>query len=306
MAARPDIGCVTVFGGSGFLGARIVEHLASDGIKVRVAVRNPDKVRLASKQEDNDRIEPVYTDVRDKGSVAQAVEGSDAVVNSVGLYVESGAETFEAVHERGASTLARQCAEQNVASLIHISGIGAVLHSPSRYVSARAKGEALAREAFPETTILRPSVLFGPEDRFINTFAKIIRSAPVIPLFGQGHTRLQAVYVDDVARAVLRALQRPASRGKTYELGGPQAPTYRALIELVMQQTGKRRLLLPIPFFVWDALAAAASLLPGPPLTRDQVILMKEDNVVAETALSLADLDIDATALHDVLPDYEL
>lgn len=304
MPAGPEIGCVTVFGGSGFLGARIVERLAAQGISVRVAVRHPDHGGKSETPEQSGKILTVYADVRDETAVDLAMEGSDAVVNAVGLYVERGAETFEAVHELGAVNVAHQCTVQGISRLIHISGIGAELHSPSRYVRARAKGELLVKDIFSPVTILRPSVLFGPDDRFLNTLARIIRRAPVLPLFGDGGTRLQAVYVGDVADAVLAALRDPGSRGKTYELGGPQAYSYRSLIETLLERTGKRRLLLPVPFLLWDFVAAIVSVLPAPPLTRDQITLMKRDNVVAANTLSLEDLGVSATALEDILADY--
>lgn len=304
MPAGPEIGCVTVFGGSGFLGGKIVERLAAQGITVRVAVRHRENNDIREIPGQTGEILPVYADVRDETSVALAMDASDAVVNAVGLYVERGAETFEAVHELGAVNVAHQCAVQDIARLIHISGIGADLHSPSHYVRARAKGELLVRDVFSRATILRPSVLFGPGDRFLNTLARITRRSPVLPLFGDGRTMLQAVYVGDVAEAAFSALQDPHTRGETYELGGPQAHSYRALIEILLDRIGKRRLLLPVPFFLWDFLAAIISVLPAPPVTRDQIALMRRDNVVAGNALSLEDLGVSATALEDILPDY--
>lgn len=296
MTAQSQLGRVTVFGGSGFLGREIVERLLAEGVTVRVAVRHPGRAASGGR--------PVYADLRDETSVALAVEGSEAVVNAVGLYVEKGAETFEAVHELGALNLAHQAAAQGVDRLVHVSGIGADLRSESRYVRARAKGELLVADVFPRATILRPGVLFGPEDSFLNALAGIASRTPLLPLFGRGQTRLQPVYVGDVAEAVRRALTQPEAAGKTYELGGPEVYSYRALVELVLARSGRRRLLLPLPFPVWQALAVLASMLPAPPLTRAQVTLMKQDNLVAEDALSLADLGIEATALEDVLSDY--
>ena len=302
MAAKPDISSVTVFGGSGFLGSEIVTQLATAGVSTRVAVRNPDVCPVP--QSTATDITAVYADVRDERTVAQALEGSDAAVNAVGLYVEHGAESFVQVHEQGALNVARQCAEKGVRRLVHVSGIGADLNSPSAYVRARAKGELFVTETFPRATILRPSVIFGPRDKFLNTFAKIARSTPVLPLFGRGATRLQPVYVKDVAGAVLGALSANDAEGRTYEIGGPRSYSYRELVTLVLDQAHMRRLLLPVPFGVWDVLAAAASVLPRPPLTAAQVTLMKQDNVVAEGASSLETLNIAPTALEDVLPGY--
>ncbi len=305
MAADSHPDCVTVFGGSGFLGRAIVERLLAEGTTVRLAARHPDEAAIDRRPDRGGDLQPVHADLRDETSVALALEGAEAVVNAVGLYVEKGAETFEAVHERGAQTVAQQAAILGIDRLVHISGIGADLQSESRYVRARAKGELLVMDAFARATILRPSVLFGPEDSFLNALADIASRTPVLPLFGRGHTKLQPVYVGDVAAAVLRALKHPEAPGKTYELGGPGIYSYRALIELILESTQRRHLLLPVPFSVWRILAILASILPAPPLTRAQVALMRQDNLVAESALSLDDLGIEATALEAILPDYE-
>lgn len=304
MAADRQPNCVTVFGGTGFLGAAIVRRLLAEAITVRVAVRHPDKVAIALQDAQPGEVHPVYADVRDETTVAQALEGSDAAVNAVGLYVEKGAETFEAVHELGALTVAQQATAQGLRRLVLISGIGADPHSEAGYVRARAKGERLVRDAFAAATVLRPSVLFGPEDHFVNSLAAIAARLPLLPLFGRGDTRLQPVFVGDVAEAVCRSLRHPNAPGATYELGGPQVYSYRALIELILQQAQRRRLLLPLPFALWDLLALLSALLPTPPITRAQVTLMKQDNVVPEAALTLRDLGIEPTALEKVLPSY--
>lgn len=304
MVVDSHISCVTVFGGSGFLGSEIVKQFTAQGITTRVAVRHPDNANIEGQSGQAGEILPVYADVRDETSVALAIDGCDAVINAVGLYVEDGAENFEAVHELGALNVAHQTAILRINRLVHISGIGADLHSESRYVRARGKGELLVRDVFSGATIFRPSVLFGPDDKFLNTLVKMARRSPVLPLFGRGDTKLQPVYVNDVAEATLKALQHPISQGKTYELGGPSVYSYRALIELVLCQAKQRRLLLPLPFPVWDFLASAASILPNPPLTRAQVTLMKRDNTVAKSALSLEDLGVESTALEDILPRY--
>ena len=280
-------------------------RLAAEGITVRVAVRNPQDARMSDMSRQTlAEINAVHADVRDRASVARALDGCDAAINAVGLYTESDSETFEAVHERGALNVAHQCAAMNVEHLVHISGIGADIASRSNYVKARAKGESLAREAFPKIMIFRPSVLFGPRDTLINTLADIISRAPVFPLFGRGRTRLQPVYVGDVAEAASRGIHEPSSRGKTYELGGPRIYTYKQLAQRVASHIGKRRLYLPLPFLLWDIIAGIASVLPAPPLTRDQLELMKADNVVASDAPSLNDLGVCATALEQVLPRY--
>ena len=305
MAAASRFNCVTVFGGTGFLGRRIVKRLSAEGITVRAAARRPNNANIeAERSEQAGEIHAIYADVRDEASVALAIDGCDAVINAVGLYVERRAETFAAVHERGALNLAHQCATLRIGRLVHVSGIGAELNSESRYVRARGKAESLVADVFPRATTLRPSVLFGPDDKFLNTLARIGRRSPVMPLFGQGHTKLQPVYVGDVAEAALKALTLPTAQGKTYELGGPRVYSYRALIVLVLGQAKRRRLLMPLPFPAWDALAAVAAVLPSPPLTPAQVSLMKRDNVVAKAALTLADLGVNATPLEDILPSY--
>ena len=304
MAADLKVTCVTVFGGSGFLGGEIVKRLIAEEITVRVAVRHPDNVAIDEQSGQISEVQAVYADVRDETSVALAMDGSDAVVNAVSLYVEKGVESFEEVHELGALNVAHQSATLGVNRLVHISGVGADMHSESSYVRARAKGELLVMDVFSRATILRPSVLFGPKDKFVNTLAQIAYRTPVLPLFGRGHTKLQPVYVGDVAEATLRALKHSSAPGKIFELGGPRIYSYRALIELILNRARRRRLLLPLPYPVWDVLTMFASIFPSPPLTRAQVTLMKHDNVVAKSALSLEDLGIKATALEEILPKY--
>ena len=219
---------VTVFGGSGFLGRQIVKRLADDGAEVRVAVRRPERASFLTEARRAGQIAPVYADVWDEASVAPVVDGSDAVINTVGHYVERGKATFGAIHGQGAMHVARASAMAGVRRLVHISGLGADPASDSPYVRARGIGEDLVKEAFPGATILRPSIIFGPEDAFFNRLAALARVMPVLPLFGSGETKLQPVYVSDVAEAVARALATPAAEGKVYELGGPRVYTYKA------------------------------------------------------------------------------
>ena len=295
---------VTVFGGSGFLGRQIVKRLAGDGAAVRVAVRHPERASFLTGFSTAGLITTVYADVWDEATVGPAVDGSDAVVNTVGHYVERGRATFEAIHGQGALHVARASATAGVRRLVHISGIGADPGSESPYVRARAIGERLVKEAFPEATILRPSVMFGPEDAFFNQLAALARVMPILPLFGTGAVKLQPVYVGDVAEAVARALATEAATGKIYELGGPRAYTYKALLQLLLQQLGRRRLLMPVPYFAWELLAALMAPLPNRPISRDQVVLMKRDNVVSPKALSFAELGIAPSAVEEILPSY--
>jgi len=296
--------CVTVFGGSGFLGRRIVERLADDGTVVRVAVRHPERARSLGRAGTTGQIVPTYADVWDERSVAPTVKGADAVINTVGHYVEHGKSTFEAIHGQGAMHVARASAMAGVQRLVHISGLGADPASGSPYVRARATGERLVREAFPGAVILRPSVVFGPEDAFLNRLAALGRLMPVLPQFGRGDVKLQPVYVGDVAEAAAKVLAMPMTQGRTYELGGPRVYPYKDLLRLVLAETGRKRLLIPVPYLVWDILALLMSPLPHAPISRDQVTLMKRDNVVAPDALTLADLGIAPTSVEAILPGY--
>ncbi len=295
---------IIVFGGSGFLGRRIVKRLATDGSVVKVAVRHPDRARFLERLGDVDQIVLMRADVRDEDSVADAVTGSGAVVNAVAAYVEKRGVRFAAVHEQGALHVARQVAKAGVERLVHISGIGADPGSKSNYIRSRGWGEALTREAFPDATILRPSVMFGPDDAFFNSLAAVVRRTPILPLVGNGRTRLQPVYVDDVAAAVSQVLNRPDSRAQIYELGGPRAYTLKELIELLMDEMGRTRLLLPIPFVVAELQALMMELLPSPPLTRGQVELLKQDNVVSETGPNFQNLGIAPARVENILPTY--
>lgn len=286
---------VTVFGGTGFLGRTIVRQLVEAHVRVRIAVRYP-------AAEAADDIEQVQADVRDEAAVGAAIAGAQAAVNVVGLYVERGEETFDAVHVQGALHVARQAKHHGLGRLIHISGIGADPTSASPYIRARAQGELRVRKAFAGATIIRPSVLFGPQDAFLNALDWISRLLPVVPLFGTGQTRLQPVYVEDVAAAVAACLRDAASVGKTYELGGAEVRTYREILQQVLRHRGRRRALLPVPFVIWDMLASGLSVLPAPPVTRDQIALMRQDNVVHPGAESFEELGVTPRSLNELLP----
>ena len=295
---------VTVFGGSGFLGRQIVKYLAAEGTSVRVAVRHPERASFLERLGRDGQIELVHADVWDEKTVARAVKQSATVINTVGHYVEKGRATFNAVHGQGALHVARQAGQAGAKRLIHISGLGADPTSDSPYVRARGIGEVLVKKAFDRVTILRPSVIFGADDSFFNTLADMARQTPILPLFGMGRTNLQPVHVGDVADACVRLLADPSTEGKVYEFGGPRVYTYKALVKLVLEQADKRRVLVPVPFFMWETLAALMAFLPNPPLTRDQVKLMKEDNVVVGKALTLEDLGIAPASVEEILPTY--
>ena len=294
---------VTVFGGSGFLGRQIVQYLVGAKYQVRVGVRHPAGACFLRQLCGDGRIELVHADVSDESTVARAVAGSASVINTVGHYVETGDATFHRIHGQGALHVARQAKQAGVERLIHISGLGADPASNSPYVRARGIGEGLVKDVFDGVTILRPSVIFGPGDSFLNKLAALARQSPVVPLFGSGRTRLQPVFVANVAQACVRVLGDPSTACRVYELGGPQVYTYRELVQLVLGQIGRRKAVIPVPFLVWDILAGVMALHPNPPLTRDQVKLLRQDNVVGEQALTLQDLGILPVRVEQVLLD---
>ena len=297
-------GIVTVFGGSGFIGRYVVQRLAHDGWTIRVAVRHPGRAKFLKPLGEIGQITPLCVPLQDAAAVAAALSGADAAVNLVGVLFESGRQRFQAVQAQGAGTVASAAAEAGVESLVQISAIGASPDSASAYARSKGEGEAAVRAAFPEAVILRPSVVFGPEDGLFNRFAEMTRFSPALPLIGGGRTRFQPVYVGDVARAVVKALTDPACRGKVYELGGPKVYSLKELMELLLSAIGRKRLLVDLPFGLARLQAALLELLPQPPLTRDQVTLLREDNVVSPGALTLQDLGIEPTAPEAVIPTY--
>jgi NADH dehydrogenase len=286
----------TVFGGTGFLGRHIVGCLLAADSQVRVAVRHPHTGAFGG------QVEQLVADVRDADSVAAAVAGASGVVNAVGLYTERGRETFDEVHVRGAGNVATAAARAG-ARLVHVSGIGADQRSRSNYVRARELGEQQVRQSARQWVILRPSVLFGPGDALLSTLERMTCLLPFVPLFGSGDTRLQPVYAGDVAQAVLRVLTGVEVCGKVYELGGALEYRYRDLVAAVLAHLRRRRWFLPVPFAVWELQSVCLAVLPNPPLTRDQVILMRDHNVVDDAALGFADLGIQPRSLADMLPE---
>ncbi|TBW51255.1 complex I NDUFA9 subunit family protein [Marinobacter halodurans] len=285
---------IVVFGGTGFLGARIVREALLAGHRVRIVARHPDTLPVSSP-----RVEYRAADLLEPASIDPALAGADAVVNAVSLFVENPPSlTFESIHVAGAALLARRCREQRVPRLIHLSGLNPDPASRSRYVSARGRGEAAVRTEFPNVTLLRPGALFGDGQGLLATLAKLSR-LPVVPLFGRGDTRLQPVHVDDVARATIIAIEGPGTGGRVYELGGADTLSYRSLVQAVMFQQRRHRPLVPVPFSLWFAGAALLSVLRSPPLTRDQLILMQADNVVGKGAAGFADLGIEPRGIED-------
>ena len=292
---------VAIFGGSGFVGRHTVRALARAGWRIKVATRHPARGFFLRPLGAVGQIDFVKCDVGDAASVAQAVAGAQAVVNLTGILFEKG-QTFEDVQADGAAHIAQAAAAAGVHALVHVSAIGADLESESAYAVTKAEGEQAVREAFPDAVILRPSIIFGPEDGFFNKFAGMARFFPALPLVGGGHTRFQPIFVGDVAQAILAALSR--QDGRTYELGGPSSYSFKELMQLILRETGRNRALIPIPFALASLKAAFLQLLPNPLLTMDQVRLLKKDNVVSPTAAGLADLGITPTSVEAVIPSY--
>lgn len=292
---------VTIFGGSGFVGRHTVRALARAGWRIKVATRHPASGFFLRPLGSVGQIDFVKCDVSDPQSVAQAVAGAQAVINLTGILFEKG-QSFEDVQADGAAHIAQASAAAGVRALVHVSAIGADLESESAYAVTKAEGEQAVREAFAGAVILRPSIIFGPEDGFFNKFAAMARLAPALPLIGGGLTRFQPVFVGDVAQAILAALSR--QDGRTYELGGPTTYTFKQLLQLILRETGRNRALIPIPFALASLKAAFLQLLPNPILTMDQVRLLKKDNVVSSTAAGLGDLGITPTSVEAVIPAY--
>ncbi len=293
---------VTLFGGSGFLGRYIVERLADREMIVTVAVRDTEAAKFLVPLGDVGQIVPVCASVTHQKSVDAVVAGADAVINLVGILHQRGTQTFKAVHSDGAARVAKAAAAAGARRMIHVSAIGADRRALSEYGRSKAAGEDGVRAAFAAADIVRPSLLFGAEDRFFNLFAGFARIAPVLPLYGGGRTRFQPVYVGDAADGVVALLAREG--GKTYELGGPRIYSFAALLRLMLEVIGRRRILLPLPYSVGALQAMFLEMLPNPPITRDQLKQLRSDNIVAEGALTLADLGINPTALEMVLPTY--
>jgi NADH dehydrogenase len=294
---------VSVFGGTGFLGRRLVRRLATEGVTVRVAVRHPERARGLGAA-GLDRVTVLCADVRDQASVAAAVAGAEAVVNAVSAYVEKGGVTFEAVHEQGAKTLAQESAAAGVARFVLVSGIGADPESGSSYIRARGRGERAVQQAFPGVTVVRPGAMFGPGDALFGTLADVARLLPVLPLIGGGRTRLQPVYVEDVAEAIARVLADPGTAGGTYELAGPGVYTLRELVGITLRLIGRRRLLVPVPFAVAEVQARLFELLPSAPLTIGQVDLLRADNVASRALPGFRELNIQPKAIEEIVPTY--
>ena len=300
---------VTIYGGSGFVGRYIARRMAKQGWRVRVACRRPNEALFVKPYGTPGQVEPVFCNIRDDASVLAAMAGADAVVNCVGTFDRGGKNNFFAVQSEGAGRIARLAAQQGIPALVHISAIGADANGASLYAQSKAEGEAAVLAAYPTAMILRPSVIFGNEDGFFNRFAAMSRLGPILPLVG-GNTKFQPVYVDDVAQAAVKGITGEAHG--TFELGGPDAESFHAIIRKMLAVIRRRRLVLNLPFVIANIPAnlldfasfATGGIFRNTILTRDQVASLRSDNVVAPDAKTLADLGITATDYPSVIPEY--
>lgn len=298
---------VTIFGGSGFVGRYVVRELVNRGYRVRVAVRRPDLAGFLQPIGNVGQIQLVQANLRYRKSIDAAVKGSDVVINLVGILAESGRQKFDAVQAFGARAVAEACRAEK-AKLIHMSAIGADVASASGYGETKGRGEESVREVVKDAIIMRPSIVFGQEDEFFNRFGAMARFAPALPLIGGGTTRFQPVYVGDVAEAFALAVEGKVPAGKTYELGGPQTPTFRECLELLLKEIGRKKMLVSLPWFVAGMMGKALGWLPGAPITSDQVEMLKTDNVVSDEAIkqkrTLEGIGITPTPMAAILPTY--
>ena len=298
---------VTVFGGSGFLGRHVVRALAKRGYRVRVAVRRPELAGHLQPMGRVGQIHAIQANLRYPQSVAAAVRDANAVINLVGILFERGQQRFDAVMAAGAETVAR-AAKSVAAPLVHVSALGADEKSTSQYAHAKGQGERLVLAAQDAAIIVRPSIIFGPEDDFFNRFAALARFSPALPLVGGGRTRMQPVFAGDVAEAIAKAVDGDLRRGATYELGGPDVRSFKELMKFVLATTHRRRLLIPIPFALMKLQAMALQLLPTPPITPDQVELLKRDNIVSEDAKrdgrTLEGIGVTPESIDAIVPTY--
>ncbi|MEH2522535.1 MULTISPECIES: NAD(P)H-binding protein [unclassified Bradyrhizobium] len=290
---------VVVFGGTGFLGRRAVWHLRRREFSVRVASRRPDRGRELFGSNDS-RIESIEANIHSEPSIARVVAGAYGVVNAVSLYVERGRETFHSVHVEAARRIAAQAQQAGVERLIHISGIGSDATSSSLYIRKRGEGEAAVRAAFAGAIVVRPAVMFGPDDTFITTIIALLRRFPVYPVFGQGLTRLQPAYVEDVGEAIAQVMQG-SETGATFECGGPRVYSYKELVSTLAREAGVKPMLLPVPFAAWHALSRILAILPRPPITRHQVALMQVDNLQSPEMPGFEQLGISPRAVEEII-----
>ena len=301
-------GLVTVFGGSGFVGSQLVRALAKRGWRVRVAVRRPDRAWKLQTSGTVGQIQAVRCDATRPEDVAAALHGADAAINLIGILYESGRRSFQAMHVETSRYIAGAAAAAGVKRLVQISAIGASPEGPSDYALTKAEAEMAVREVMPDAVVIRPSIVFGAGDDFLNRFAQMAQFSPFLPLIGGGQTKFQPVYVGDVAEAIARATVLPEAAGRTFELGGPAVMTFEAVLKLILRETYRSNGLIPLPFFAARAIGSMAQMTAlvgiAPVLTYDQVVSLHSDNVVADGAEGLAELGIQPTGVEAIVPSY--
>lgn len=317
---------VTIFGGTGFIGRHVIQRLVRQGAVIRVPTRDTEAANYLKPMGEIGQIAPIPCDITDKASVKRAIDGSDQVINLIGILAKSGRSTFDSIHVEAARTIAEAATEAGVRQLVHVSALGASADSPALYARTKAAGEEAVKSAFDGATIVRPSAIFGSEDNFFNMFASLARLTPVMPVFGcplipkpklfgldtpidfdfygDGGTKLQPVFVGDVAAAIIKILDTPSLAGQTYELGGPKVYSFKAMLDLVLKVSGRPRLLLPYPFALAKFFAFFLEFLPKPLLTRDQVELLKTDNIVSGDLPGFKELELTPTSAEAILPTY--
>ena len=293
----------TVFGGSGFIGRYIVKRLAKKGFIVRVAVRDTERALFLKPMGGVGQVVPLYASLTNEATIHRAVDAADLVVNAVGILTERRSGDFQRIHAEGPGLIGKAATTAGVGRLVHLSAIGADAHSQCRYAATKGSGEAMLRDAFPTATILRPSLVFGPEDSLFNRFAGMARLLPLMPVIC-GDTKFQPVYVGDVADAVMAALARPDAAGATFELGGPRIWSMREIVGYVLQETGRHRRLIDIPMGMAQMQARVMELIPGKPLTRDQLLMLQQDNVAQTDMPGLAELGMIPTPVELAVPAY--
>jgi uncharacterized protein YbjT (DUF2867 family) len=301
---------IVVFGGSGFIGRYVIKALAQRGKRIRVAMRRPHLGQDLRVLGGVGQIQIIQANVRYPESIARALDGADGVVNLVGTLYEKGAQTYFNLHAEGAAAIAAAADRHEIDRFVQVSAIGAAANAKARYARTKAEGEEAVRISVPSAVIVRPSIVFGPEDDFFNRFADMAKSAPFLPLIGFGKTRFQPVFVADLAEAIANALDSRASRGKTFEIGGPRVYTFKQLLQFILKTIARRRPLIPLPFFLAGPVAlllgAGFRLTPlAPPLTADQVALLRKDNVVSDGAATIADLGVrELETVESIVPTY--
>jgi NADH dehydrogenase len=304
MTGIPKDRLVTVFGGSGFIGRHLVRSLANQGWRIRVAVRRPNVAHFLKPMGRVGQIQIVRTNVRSDAQVEAALRGADAAVNLVGVLAQRGRQRFDALHVEAAGRIAAAAKAARTSRLVHFSAMGASDRAPARYFRSKAEGETGVRAHFPDATIVRPALAFGPEDQFFNRFAALARVLPVLPLYGGGHTRFQPVWVGDIAHGVTEILEQAGAAGKIYEFAGPEVMTFREVMEFVLRETQRKRVLLSLPFGLGRLQGSILQFLPGKLLTHDQVLMLETDTVPGGSLPGLRELGITPSAPEAIVPSY--